>query len=98
MIDEQGKNRLIEMINRSQSGLDDLMPTFLKLFNAYQALLDENVVKYLDSKGKSRIPYHMIMTKLQRIHADFVEAYFTNTRLDVIVTKNTLYILTYFYL
>ncbi len=90
MIDEQGKNRLIEMINRSQRGLDDLMPTFLKLFNAYQALLDENVVKYLDSKGKSRIPYHMIMTKLQRIHADFVEAYFTNKQFAKISERKSL--------
>lgn len=90
MIDEQGKNRLIEMINRSQMGLDDLMPTFLKLFNAYQALLDENVVKYLDSKGKSRIPYHMIMTKLQRIHADFVEAYFTNKQFAKINERKSL--------
>lgn len=90
MIDEQGKNRLIEMINRSQRGLDDLMPTFLKLFNAYQALLDENVVKYLDSKGKSRIPYHMIMTKLQRIHADFVEAYFTNKQFAKINERKSL--------
>jgi hypothetical protein len=90
VIDEQGKNRLIKMINRSQRGLDDLMPIFLKLFNAYQALLDENVVKYLDSKGKSRIPYHMIMTKLQRIHADFVEAYFTNKQFAKISERKSL--------
>lgn len=78
MVDEKSKSRLIEMVTRSQAGLDRLMPTFNKLFNAYQALLDEGAVKYLDEKGKSRIPFYMIMTKLQRINADFVEAYFTN--------------------
>ena len=90
MIDDKTKNRLIEMINRSQKGLDELMPTFLKLYNAYQALLDENVVKYLDSKGKSRIPFYMIMTKLKRIHADFVEAYFTNKQFAKISEKKSL--------
>ena len=90
MIDDKTKNRLVEMINRSQKGLDELMPTFLRLFNAYQALLDPNVVNYLDQKGKSRIPYHLIMTKLQRIHADFVEAYFTNKQFAKISEKKSL--------
>lgn len=90
MIDDKTKNRLIEMINRSQKGLDELMPTFMKLYNAYQALLDDDVVRYLDSKGKSRIPYYMIMTKLKRIHADFVEAYFTNKQFAKINEKKSL--------
>ena len=88
--EKNNKSRLLEMINRSQKGLDDLMPTFVKLFNAYQALLDTNAIKYLDQKGKSRIPYYMIMTKLQRIHADFVEAYFTNKQFAKISERKSL--------
>ncbi|MDN5044981.1 hypothetical protein O8C96_04495 [Aliarcobacter butzleri] len=90
MIDEKDKSRLVEMITRSKAGLDSVMPHFIDLFNAYQALLDEKAIRYLDSKGKSRIPYYLIMTKLQRIHADFVEAYFTNKQFAKISNKKSL--------
>lgn len=90
MIEEKEKSRLVEMINKSQAGLDNVMPHFIGLFNAYQALLDEKAIKYLDSKGKSRIPYYLIMTKLQKIHSDFVEAYFTNKSFAKISAKKSL--------
>lgn len=90
MIEEKDKNRLVEMINKSQAGLDNVMPHFITLFNAYQALLDEKAIKYLDSKGKSRIPYYLIMTKLQKIHSDFVEAYFTNKSFAKIAARKSL--------
>lgn len=90
MIDEKEKTRLVDMIVKSKAGLDTAMPHFLELFNSYQALLDKKAVKYLDSKGKSRIPYYLIMTKLQRIHADFVEAYFTNKQFAKISDKKSL--------
>lgn len=90
MIEEKDKNRLVEMITKSQAGLDNVMPNFIALYNAYQALLDEKAIKYLDSRGKSRIPYYLIMTKLQRIHADFVEAYFTNKSFAKISSKPSL--------
>lgn len=90
MTNEKDKVRLVEMINKSQAGLDNVMPHFIGLYNAYQALLDEKAIKYLDSKGKSRIPYYLIMTKLQKIHADFVEAYFTNKSFAKISAKKTL--------
>ena len=90
MTNEKDKARLVEMISKSQAGLDNVMPHFVNLYKSYQALLDETAIKYLDSKGKSRIPYYLIMTKLQKIHSDFVEAYFTNKQFAKISNKKSL--------
>jgi hypothetical protein len=90
MITEKRKIELISMIDKSQSGLDNVMPVFNELYKAYKALMDKDVVQYMDGVGKSRIPYYMIMNKLQKINASFVEAYFTNKQFAKINEKPSL--------
>lgn len=86
----ENNKRLAAICNDAQAGLDRYMPTFLSYYNAYKALLDSNALKYLDSKGKSKNPHYYIMNKLQRINADFIEAYFTNKQFAKISEKPTL--------
>jgi hypothetical protein len=89
-MESKNKQRLIDLITRSQSGLDSHIGTFREYFNAYHALLDPKALKYLEDKGKSKTPTYYIMTKLQRIRADFIEAYFTNKQFAKISEKPTL--------
>lgn len=86
----ENNKRLASLCADAQAGLDRYMPTFTLYYNAYSALLDANALKYLESKGKSRNPNYYIMNKLQRINADFIEAYFTNKQFAKINEKPTL--------
>lgn len=90
MNEENRKVKLVSMIDKSQKGLDQVMPTFRELYKAYKAFLDPEVVRFLDDTGKSRIPYFLIMNKLQKIHASFIEAYFTNKQFAKINEKPSL--------
>jgi len=84
------KQKLIDMIDKAQGGLDSYLGYFNDYYMAYKALLDKQAVKYLELKGKSNIPFYYIMNKLSRIRADFVEAYFTNKQFAKINEKPTL--------
>lgn len=82
-------NRYTSMIEEAQAGLDTQMPYFLSYYAAYNALLESDVAEYLKANGKSHLPVHYIMNKLQRIRADFVEGYFSNKQFAKINEKNT---------
>lgn len=87
------KNRLEELsqkIDKSQSGLDTVMPVFRDLYTAYKAMLNEEVIKYMDNMGKSRVPYYLIMNKLQKINAKMIEAYFSNKQFAKINEKRNI--------
>ncbi len=86
----ENKEYYSNLITKAKAGYDTYSPYFVDFYKAYQALLDEKAVKYLESKGKSNIPFYYIMNKLQRIRADFIEAYFTNKQFAKISEKPTL--------
>lgn len=84
------KRELNEMISRAQSGLDTYMPYFQEYYKSYKAMLSEEARKYFKESGKSSLPFYYILVKLQRIQADFVEAYFTNKQFAKINEKPTI--------
>lgn len=92
MNEEEGTRlrKLVNKIEKSQAGLDATMPSFVLLYNAYKAFLDQDVVEYLDSVGQKRLPIYYIMDKLQKINAKFIEAYFTNKQFAKINEKPSL--------
>jgi|GEM_PF-1432922 len=89
-IDDKSKDKLIQMIEKSEAGLELVMPTFVELFEAYSAILSPQAIASLDLRGRSRLPYYLIQNKLQRIQADFIEAYFTNKQFVNIGAKKSL--------
>jgi len=90
MIDDKEKDKLVQMIEKSEAGLELVMPTFVELFEAYSAILSPQAIASLDLRGRSRLPYYLIQNKLQRIQADFIEAYFTNKQFVNIGAKKSL--------
>jgi len=86
----ENKKRFASIIEQAQSGLDTQMPYFITYWSAYNALLESDVAEYLKANGKSHLPVHYIMNKIQRIRADFVEGYFTNKQFAKISEKPTL--------
>ena len=91
----QRKTHLKSLVSNSQNGLDRYMGDFQALYDAYKCLMDEKAAKYMKDKGRSNNPYYLIMTKLQRIKADFIKAYFTNKQFAKINEKSTLKNLSY---
>ncbi len=86
----ENKKRLSSIIEQAQAGLSTAMPYFITYWSAYNALLQSDVAEYLKANGKSHLPVHYIMNKLQRIRTDFVEGYFTNKQFANISEKPTL--------
>ena len=86
----QDKKKLCELVNKAELGFKEYLGFFTNYFMAFQALQDEKVVKYLDSKNKSNIPFYYIANKIQRVKADFIEAYFTNKQFAKINEKPSL--------
>jgi len=89
-IDDKNKEKLIQMIEKSEAGLELVMPTFVEIYEAYSSILSAEANQSLAMRGKSRFPYYLIQNKLQRIQADFIEAYFTNKQFVNIGAKKSL--------
>lgn len=84
------KQQIISLIRKAEDGYDQYSSDFVTFYMAYKAVMSSDALKYLEESGKSHTPFYYIMNKLQRIRADFIEAYFTNKQFAKINEKPSL--------